>query len=117
MPDARASRKRQIQVTPGLFGGGAAAGVPAVSIPYLAGQATPLLFKASHSVRRRDAADQVAREAGASNPDIKASPSPEAKCISVPVLFGGSCEWVPWEPAAETDLTAGPPTLILYYLS
>ncbi|WOH47102.1 hypothetical protein [Bradyrhizobium sp. sBnM-33] len=56
MPDARAGRKRQIQVTPGPFGGGAAASVPAVSIPHPAEQVTPVFFKASHSIRRRHAA-------------------------------------------------------------
>jgi hypothetical protein len=64
MPDARASRKRQIQVTPGLFGGGAAAGVTSGSIPHPAEQVTPLLFKASHSIRRWDAAPTKGLGAG-----------------------------------------------------
>jgi hypothetical protein len=62
MPDARASRKRQIQVTPGLFGGDAAAGVPALSIPHPAEQVTPLLFKALHPIWRRECSSTKGRE-------------------------------------------------------
>jgi hypothetical protein len=92
MPDARAGRKRQIQVTPGPFGGGAAASVPAASIPHPAEQVTPLLFQ---GFAFDSASAKWAWEAGASNPDIKRHLRSVAKCISIRGLLHFLACWFP----------------------
>lgn len=112
MPDARASRKRQIQVTPGLFGGGAAAGVPSGR--------SRIPRSSSHRffsrLRIRFGAGDVAPTKGlGAGAYIRRHLRPKRMHFD-PGALAVPRELVPWEPPAETDHDGGGAGLVLIIL-